>query len=60
MPELRLPDLADLETEDDGTDARDRISGRLLELVPFEIPGNLVRQELRGDGLEESAPDSEA
>jgi FKBP-type peptidyl-prolyl cis-trans isomerase (trigger factor) len=60
MPEFRLPDLADLATEDDGTDARDRISRRLLELVPFEVPGDLVRQELLVDGLEESAVGSEA
>lgn len=60
MPELRLPELADLKAEDDGTDARDRISRRLLELVRFEIPGELVRQELRVDGLEDGTPDGEA
>lgn len=60
MPELQLPDLTGLGTGDDGTDSRDRISRRLLELVPFEVPGDLVRQELRVDGLEESGPGSEA
>jgi FKBP-type peptidyl-prolyl cis-trans isomerase (trigger factor) len=60
MPEFRLPDLAQLWTEDDSTDARDRVSRRLLELVPFEIPGELVRQELDLDALGESAPGSEA
>jgi hypothetical protein len=60
LPEFRLPDPADLKTEDDGTDVRDRISRRLLERVPFEVPGDLVRQELQVDGLEESAVGSEA
>ena len=59
MPEIRLPDLAGLLTSDDGTDARDRISHRLLDLVPFEVPGELVREELCRDGLGESDPGSE-
>jgi len=60
MPEFRLPELADVRTKDDGTDARDRISRRLLERVPFDVPADLVRQELRVDRLEESAPGSDA
>jgi FKBP-type peptidyl-prolyl cis-trans isomerase (trigger factor) len=60
MPEITLPDLADLRTNDDGTDARDRISRRLLELVTFEAPGELVRRELDVDGLGENVPGSEA
>jgi len=60
MPEFPLPELAHLETEDDGTDAKDRISRRLLDLVHFEIPGALIRQELVVDGLEGSAPGSDA
>jgi FKBP-type peptidyl-prolyl cis-trans isomerase (trigger factor) len=59
MPQIRLPDLAGLLTSDDGTDPRDRISHRLLELVPFEVPGELVREELRRDGLGESDPGSD-
>lgn len=59
MPEIRLPDLAGLLTSNDGTDPRDRISHRLLELVPFDVPGELVRAELRRDGLGESDPGSE-
>jgi len=59
MPEIRLPDLAGLLTSDDGTDPRDRISHRLLDLVPFEVPGELVREELCRDGLGESDPGSE-
>jgi len=60
MPQFWLPDLANLKTDDDGTAARDRISRRLLELVPFDVPGELVRQELDLQGLGESAPDSDA
>jgi FKBP-type peptidyl-prolyl cis-trans isomerase (trigger factor) len=60
MPEITLPDLAGLLTSNDGTDPRDRISHRLLELVPFEVPGELVREELTRDGLGESDPGSEA
>jgi FKBP-type peptidyl-prolyl cis-trans isomerase (trigger factor) len=59
MPEFQLLDLADLKTEDDGTDARDRVSRRLLELVNFEVPGELVSQELDLDGLGGSDPASE-
>lgn len=59
VPEFRLPDLAQLKTEDDGTAARDRISRRLLDLVSFEVPGDLVRRELDLDGLGESDPGSE-
>ena len=59
MPETRLPDLAGLLTSDDGTDPRDRISHRLLEIAPFEVPWELVREELRRDGLGESDPGSE-
>jgi trigger factor len=55
-PEFRLPDLAALKVKDDGPDARDRISRRLLELVPFDVPDELVRRELEFDGLGESDP----
>lgn len=60
MPEFRLPPLAGLAGVDDGTDPRDRISRRLLELAPFEVPGDLVRRELLADGVEESPAGSEA
>jgi FKBP-type peptidyl-prolyl cis-trans isomerase (trigger factor) len=60
LPEFRVPEPADLATSDDGTDPRDRISRRLLELVPFELPAELVRQELERDDLGESAPGSDA
>jgi trigger factor len=58
MPEFQLPDLADLKTEDDGTDVRDRISRRMLEVVTSEVPGELVRQEVDLDGLRRSDPAS--
>jgi FKBP-type peptidyl-prolyl cis-trans isomerase (trigger factor) len=59
MPQFELPDLAGLLTSDDGTDPRDRISLMLLERLPFEVPGELVREELRRDSLGESDPGSE-
>jgi FKBP-type peptidyl-prolyl cis-trans isomerase (trigger factor) len=59
LPEFQLPDLSDLKAKEDGTDARDRISRRLLELVSFGVPGELVRQELELDCLGESDPASE-
>jgi FKBP-type peptidyl-prolyl cis-trans isomerase (trigger factor) len=60
MPEFRVPELAALATVEDGTDALDGISRRLLKLAPFAVPGELVRQELDLDGLGECSPDSEA
>ena len=60
MPEIRLPEPADLEMADDGTDPRDRISRRLLEWVRFDLPAELVRQELDRDGIGNSAPGTEA
>jgi FKBP-type peptidyl-prolyl cis-trans isomerase (trigger factor) len=60
MPEFRLPELAALTMADDGTDARDRISQRLLELVPFEVPAALVRRELERDGVGGSTAGSDA
>ncbi len=60
LPEIRLPDLACLRGGDDGTDPLDRISRRLLELVPFELPADLVRRELALDDIAESDPGSSA
>jgi FKBP-type peptidyl-prolyl cis-trans isomerase (trigger factor) len=59
IPELSLPELTSLHTEDDGTDVKDRISRRLLELVRFEIPAELTRAELGMDGLDGSEPGSD-
>lgn len=60
VPEFRVPEPAELATPDDGTDPRDRISRRLLELAPFEIPAALVRQEFERDGLAGGEPGDEA
>ena len=49
MPDLALPDPGSLAAPDDGTDPRDRISQRLLELVPFTVPDDVVRAELGDD-----------
>jgi FKBP-type peptidyl-prolyl cis-trans isomerase (trigger factor) len=58
MPDIQLPDLAGLDAADGGTDPRDRISRRLLELVPFDVPDVLVHQELALDGFSDIAPGS--
>lgn len=60
LPEFRVPEPAELATPDDGTDPRDRISRRLLDLVPFELPAAAVREELEHDGLGESQPGDDA
>jgi FKBP-type peptidyl-prolyl cis-trans isomerase (trigger factor) len=49
MPEMNLPDLGSLATEDDKSDPRDLISQRLLELVNFNVPDEMVRAELGED-----------
>jgi FKBP-type peptidyl-prolyl cis-trans isomerase (trigger factor) len=60
MPEFRVPEPAELASPEDGTDPRDRISRRLLELAPFELHADVVQQELESDGLGDSVPDSAA
>lgn len=60
LPEFRVPEPAELATPDDGTDPRDLISRRLLDLVPFELPAAVVREELERDGSGESAAGSDA
>ncbi len=54
MPEITLPDYGLLKTGDDGTDQRDRLSRRLLDLVQFDIPDEIVKAELLLDGTEDS------
>lgn len=49
MPEIELPDLTALYKPQDGSDPRDLISQRLLELVSFNVPDELVRAELGGE-----------
>ena len=50
MPEIELPDLGSLVVQEDGSDPRDQISHRLLEMVRFTVPDELVRAELESDG----------
>ena len=52
MPKIDLPDITSIIADDEDIDPRDRISLRLLELVPFEIPDELVRNELALDGID--------
>jgi FKBP-type peptidyl-prolyl cis-trans isomerase (trigger factor) len=58
MPKIELPDLGKLGAGDQTIDLRDLISLRLLELVNFDIPDGLVRDELALDGIESGEPGS--
>lgn len=49
IPEIELPDLESLAIGDDVSDPRDVISRRLLELMNFAVPDELVRAELGAD-----------
>ena len=50
MPKIELPDLNSLKIDDADIDPRDQISLKLLELVSFDIPDGLVKDELAFDG----------
>ena len=59
MPEIALPDFGSLVVQEGGSDPRDQISHRLLDLVRFTVPDDVVRAELgdedtdiRSDGAE--------
>lgn len=56
MPEIDLSDVKNLVIDDEGVDLRDRVSLKLLELVNFDVPDKLVRDELDLDGVGETAP----
>jgi len=58
MPEITLPALNDINIDRESDDPRDLISIRLLELIPFEIPDSLVRDELAFEGIAASEPES--
>jgi len=49
MPEIVLPGPGALAAHDDGSGLRDQISHRLLELVIFTVPDDVVRAELDED-----------
>jgi FKBP-type peptidyl-prolyl cis-trans isomerase (trigger factor) len=59
MPEIALPDIGSLKKDDDSIDARDWVSRRLLDLVHFEFPDELVKNELVLDGVSDGDPRSE-
>ncbi len=52
MPEIALPDIGSLKIEVGGADLRDQISQRLLDLVHFRFPDELVKDELLLDGID--------
>ena len=58
MPKIDLPDLHSLKINSSGADPLDQISLRLLELVSFDIPEVMLKDELALDGIEKGAPGS--
>jgi FKBP-type peptidyl-prolyl cis-trans isomerase (trigger factor) len=56
MPTIDLPDVKNLAIDSGGGDPRDRISLRLLELVSFDVPDQMVKDELTLDRLGETLP----
>ncbi len=58
LPKINLPDLGSLWSDAAAADPRDQISLRLLELVRFEVPDSLVREELALDGIDGAGPGS--
>jgi FKBP-type peptidyl-prolyl cis-trans isomerase (trigger factor) len=58
LPKIDLPDINTLINDNGGVDPRDQISLRLLELVSFDIPDMLVKDELDLDGVGDAAPRS--
>jgi len=50
MPKIDLPDIKSLIIDDSGSDPRDQISLKLLELVDFKVPDDLVKDELALEG----------
>jgi FKBP-type peptidyl-prolyl cis-trans isomerase (trigger factor) len=58
MPEIELPDLGSFTIPDGSGNSRDLISGRLLEMIIFKIPDELIRAELGsevGDEINEKS-----
>ena len=60
MPKIDLPDINTIiiDNKDKGVDPRDQISLRLLDLVSFDVPERLVKDELDLDGISDTAPGS--
>jgi FKBP-type peptidyl-prolyl cis-trans isomerase (trigger factor) len=59
MPEIALPDINNLKIDAGGVNLRDQISQRLLDLVVFEVPDGLVKNELALDGIAGGDPQSQ-
>jgi len=55
MPEFELPELGSFAVRDDDSDPRDRISHRLLEMVSFNVPDELVKEELGAGDSDKSS-----
>jgi len=58
LPAIDLSDIDNLTIDNGDVDPRDQISFKLLALVKFEIPGDLVKDELELDGIGEATSDS--
>jgi FKBP-type peptidyl-prolyl cis-trans isomerase (trigger factor) len=58
MPKIDLPDINNLKLDDGDIDPRDQISFRLLELAKFDVPVNMVKDELALDGIGDTALES--
>jgi FKBP-type peptidyl-prolyl cis-trans isomerase (trigger factor) len=56
MPKINLPDLGALGGSGTGVDLRDHISLRLLELVSFDLPEQLIQAELDRDDTDGGEP----
>ena len=51
MPEIDLPEIGNLKIVTGSADPRDQVSRKLLELVPFEVPNELISDELVRDDI---------
>ena len=60
LPEFELPDCQTLKINEAAADPQGEMSLRLLELVRFQIPDELVRAELAWEELSETPEGSEA
>jgi FKBP-type peptidyl-prolyl cis-trans isomerase (trigger factor) len=58
MPEIELPDLGSFTIPDNGNNPRDLISNRLLELVRFNVPDELIRMEIGSEVGNDSSKES--
>jgi len=59
LPEFDLPDLGTIRISENSQDPLGEISHWLLENVSMRLPNELVRNELRVDGLDKAKPGSD-